>query len=33
MIGHVLRRKEDMYQLDNISDEMEFIVNTCSSDE
>jgi hypothetical protein len=31
MIGHVLRRKEDMYQLDNISDE--FIVNTGSSDE
>jgi hypothetical protein len=35
MIGHVLRQEEDMYQLDNIADEMEldFTVNTGSSDE
>jgi hypothetical protein len=35
MIGHVLRQEKDMYQLDNIADEMEkeFTVNTGSSDE
>jgi hypothetical protein len=35
MIGHVLRQEEDMYQLDNITDEMEleFTVNTGSSGE
>jgi hypothetical protein len=33
VIGHVLRQEEDMYQLDNIADEMEFTVNTGSSDE
>jgi hypothetical protein len=35
MIGHVLSQEEDMYQLDNIADEMEleFTVNTGSSDE